>query len=172
MHRGMLALTLLAFFAAPAVGQAPANLLRNARFQDDWLTLLPENKNHNWNYATEFYHRRDYNPDGWTFKGSWQWLDADARWGQRPCCRRRRPRGAERSAGAPSTTEREGFPDAGGYHAGCRRSKTPGASFATSSCACIKGQDVPARPGRSKSRSRRKASCRCRRGPTTGNGSR
>src|SRR5688500_18113742 len=25
-------------------------LLRNGNFQDDWITVLPENKNHHWNY--------------------------------------------------------------------------------------------------------------------------
>src|SRR5262249_44860368 len=52
-------------------------------FQDDWLTLLPENKNHHWCYSSEFYHRRDFNPDTWVCRGSWQWLDADLPYGQR-----------------------------------------------------------------------------------------
>src|SRR5262245_25154855 len=49
------------------------NLLRNAAFQDDWLSLLLETKNHHWCYASEFYNRRDENPDGWTCRGSWLW---------------------------------------------------------------------------------------------------
>jgi hypothetical protein len=53
--------------AAPA--QAPANLLRNADFQDDWLTVLPKNKNHHWVYFSDFYNRRDFNPDGWPLHG-------------------------------------------------------------------------------------------------------
>ena len=78
-------LSLLIVLLLPATGlaQASGNLLRNANFQDDWLTLIPETKNHHWCYSSEFYHRRDFNPDGWTCKGSWQWLDADAPAGQR-----------------------------------------------------------------------------------------
>ena len=78
-------LLLFTFFAIihPAHGQATGNLLRNAALQDDWLTLLPENKNHHWCYSSEFYHRRDFNPDGWFCKGSWQWQNADAPMGQR-----------------------------------------------------------------------------------------
>ena len=34
-------------------------LLRNGDFRDDWLTLLPELKNHRWNYTTEVHGRRD-----------------------------------------------------------------------------------------------------------------
>jgi hypothetical protein len=62
---------------------APANLLRNGSFQDDWLTLLPENKNHHWCYPSDFYNRRDFLPDGWSLSGSWRWLDADKPSGQR-----------------------------------------------------------------------------------------
>ena len=68
---------------SPALGQGGANLLRNGNFQDDWLTLVPETKNHHWCYASEFYNRRDFNPDCWWCKGNWQWLDADAPYGQR-----------------------------------------------------------------------------------------
>ena len=58
-------------FTALVNGQAPGNLLRNGTFQDDWLTLLPENKNHHWCYSSEFYNRRDFNPDGrWDVVGS------------------------------------------------------------------------------------------------------
>src|SRR5688572_24868201 len=61
---------------APAAGvETPGNLLRNPRFQDDWLTFLPETKNHHWAYPSEFTNRRDFNPDGWFCKGSWAWLD-------------------------------------------------------------------------------------------------
>ena len=59
------ALTLLAL-APSARGD---NLLRNGDFQDDWSTHLPELKNHHWNYSTEVYNRRDYNPDGWRLSG-------------------------------------------------------------------------------------------------------
>lgn len=66
-----------------ALAQAPGNLLRNGDFQDDWITLLPEMKNHHWNYSSEFYDRRDFNPDGWTCKGSWLWLNAEQPAGKR-----------------------------------------------------------------------------------------
>jgi hypothetical protein len=75
------ALTFLLIFGGPTWGQG--NLLRNGSFQDDWLTLIPENKNHHWCYSSEFYNRRDFNPDGWTCKGNWHWQNADAPYGQR-----------------------------------------------------------------------------------------
>jgi hypothetical protein len=62
---------------------AQANLLRNGSFQDDWITRLPETKNHHWCYASEYQNRRDYNPDGWRLSGSWSWENADAPAGQR-----------------------------------------------------------------------------------------
>src|SRR5260370_8469371 len=71
------------FLCGPAAAQSTGNLLRNSGFQDDWITLTPENKNHHWCYPSEFANRRDFNPDGWTCKGSWQWLNADAPGGQR-----------------------------------------------------------------------------------------
>lgn len=85
MFRLSVCVVLASSFLAPqiALAQPSGNLLRNATFQDDWLTLLPENKNHHWCYSSEFYNRRDFNPDGWTCKGSWQWQDADAPMGQR-----------------------------------------------------------------------------------------
>src|SRR5262245_14664855 len=70
-------------WAQSASGQTVGNLLRNADFQDDWITLVPETKNHHWCYSSEFYNRRDFNPDGWTCRGSWRWLNADAPPGQR-----------------------------------------------------------------------------------------
>lgn len=110
--------------------KAPAGgLLRNGDFQDDWLTILPELKNHHWNYTSEVYNRRDYNPDQWTLSGSWQWKDADA------------PRGRRRLilSGPGATVSQSvnwvtvhnparlaGWPDAGGYPAEePRRSKNP-----------------------------------------------
>ena len=104
-------------FASTGLGQ-PANLLRNGDFQDDWITLLPQTKNHHWCFSSEFYNRRDYNPDCWYCKGSWDWQDAD------------RPRGERRfimkgpSAEAVQRVnwfaihddrQLEGFPDAGGF---------------------------------------------------------
>src|SRR5256885_8266692 len=78
--RHFLAFILLVVATTAARGD---NLLRNGDFQDDWLTLLPELKNHHWNYTTEVFNRRDYNPDGWRLSGKWQWLDADRPRGQR-----------------------------------------------------------------------------------------
>ncbi len=102
---------------AHAQAQGQGNLLRNGNFQDDWLTMLPELKNHHWNYTTEVYNRRDYNPDAWRFTGKWEWRDAD------------KPRGARRvvlSSGSRAAQavnwvtvhnpkKLEGWPDAGGF---------------------------------------------------------
>jgi hypothetical protein len=69
---------------APGASLAPAvNLLRNGTFQDDWITSLPANKTLHWAYPYDLYNRRDYNPDGWSCKGSWQWVDADRPMGAR-----------------------------------------------------------------------------------------
>src|ERR1043166_4826930 len=110
-----------------AVG-AQGNLLRNGDFQDDWLTLLPELKNHHWNYTTEVFNRRDYNPDGWRLSGKWQWLDAD-----KPPGQRRRILTSPSKAGQSvnwvtinNSGKLAGWPDAGGYPgAEASRSKTP-----------------------------------------------
>jgi len=48
---------------------APANLLRNGSFQDDWLLLLPRPQTLHWTYFGGFYNRRDFNPDGWELQG-------------------------------------------------------------------------------------------------------
>src|SRR5262245_40724150 len=75
---------LFVFLAASAAPAQPAgNLLRNGDFQDDWLTLVPETKNHHWCYSSEFYNRRDFNPDSWSCAGSWEWRDAAAPRGSR-----------------------------------------------------------------------------------------
>src|SRR5262245_5865824 len=76
-------LTLVGLLAAATAANGQGNLLRNSDFQDDWLTLLPELKNHHWNYTTEVFNRRDYVPDGWRLSGKWEWLDADRPHGQR-----------------------------------------------------------------------------------------
>lgn len=83
MIRLLIALIGVFLFASITMAQTGGNLLRNGDFQDDWLTLIPETKNHHWCYSSEFYNRRDFNPDGWTCKGSWKWLNADAPRGQR-----------------------------------------------------------------------------------------
>ncbi len=101
--------------ASTSFGQG--NLLRNGDFQDDWITHLPELKNHHWNYTTEVFNRRDYNPDGWRFNGNWEWRDADKPRGQRSVV-----------LSSPSTVSQavnwvaihnpkklEGWPDAGGF---------------------------------------------------------
>ena len=77
MRRILIVVILL--FPSPAF----ANLLRNGEFQDDWITMLPETKNHHWCFPSEFFNRRDYNPDGWYCKGSWDWQNADGPWGER-----------------------------------------------------------------------------------------
>ena len=119
--------TLLALALATAAARGD-NLLRNGDFQDDWSTHVPELKNHHWNYTTEVFNRRDYNPDGWRLSGKWQWLDAD------------KPRGQRRLIlSSPSKVVQsvnwvtinnpkklEGWPDAGGYPAPeAIRSKAP-----------------------------------------------
>src|SRR5258708_22399780 len=79
----LLATLLLVSIQSTLHGQVSGNLLRNGEFQDDWITMLPETKNHHWCFSSEFYNRRDYNPDGWFCTGSWDWQNADAPWGQR-----------------------------------------------------------------------------------------
>ena len=112
-----------------SASSAAANLLRNPRFQDDWITLLPENQNHHWCYATGFQNRRDYIPDGWHLAGSWVWVDEDE------------PRGSRRLVLRGPKVEirqripwvlvhddrkRDGFPDAGGFPApALQRSRNP-----------------------------------------------
>jgi hypothetical protein len=110
--------TLLFLLPRPAAAQN-GNLLRNGDFQDDWLTLLPELKNHHWNYTTEVFNRRDYNPDGWRLSGKWQWLDADKPRGQRRLVLNSPSRvvqtvnwGVVHNSGKLA-----GWPDAGGYPA-------------------------------------------------------
>jgi hypothetical protein len=113
--------------AAPGFARpATPNLLRNGDFQDDWITLLPETKNHHWCYASEFYNRRDDNPDGWTCRGSWEWPDGaptrhmvlhgpDARLTQRV-----------NWVAVHDDRKLEGFPDAGGFPVlRPQRSRTP-----------------------------------------------
>lgn len=120
MRRFFIAFLLLNIHFAPALhAQDAGNLLRNARFQDDWLTAWPELKNHNWNYSMESYNRRDYVPDAWNLRGSWEWLDVDAPWGQRRLVLR--GPGASMSQNVnwcgihDQRPPYEGFPDAGGF---------------------------------------------------------
>lgn len=62
---------------------AGANLIRNASFQDDWCTVVPEVKNHHWCFQMDHVNRRDYMPDGWSLKGNWEWRNADGPVGRR-----------------------------------------------------------------------------------------
>ena len=107
---------------------ADGNLLRNGDFQDDWLTLLPELKNHHWNYTTEVFNRRDYNPDGWRLSGKWQWQDADKPRGQRRLILSS-PSKVVQSVNwvtINNSAKLAGWPDAGGYPAAeAVRSKNP-----------------------------------------------
>jgi hypothetical protein len=112
-------LFLAALLAVSLAGPVAAdgNLLRNADFQDDWLSLLPELKNHHWCYSSEFYNRRDFNPDGWTCKGTWRWLDADKPAGQRRLSLQGPAEIAQRVnwVAIHDDRSRAGFPDAGGF---------------------------------------------------------
>ena len=83
LTRMRLFFTVLAIASASIQAEETGNLLRNSNFQDDWLTQLAETKNHHWCYSSEFYNRRDFNTDGWTCAGNWQWLNAEAPYGQR-----------------------------------------------------------------------------------------
>lgn len=97
---------------------AGGNLLRNSRFQDDWITMLPELKNHNWNYSAESYNRRDYNPDCWNLKGSWDWQNPEAPRGQRRLVLRGPKATAAQQVnwcGVHNPDKLDNFPDAGGY---------------------------------------------------------
>lgn len=124
-RRDLLLFTLSVLICAPGVARAddpdalaPANVLRNSRFQDDWLTMLPELKTLSWNYVMDFYHRRDYNPDGWTVQGSWIWQLADLPAGQRRFVLSGPAASATQHVnvwGYHDSAQREGFPDAGGY---------------------------------------------------------
>jgi hypothetical protein len=114
-RRVVLALAVLLAVVGGARGQG--NLLRNGDFQDDWLTLLPELKNHHWNYTTEVFNRRDFNPDGWRLSGKWQWLDADRPAGQRRLILSASGRAVQAVNWTTVNNPRKlaGWPDAGGY---------------------------------------------------------
>lgn len=105
----------LLFLLLPA--PAFANLLRNGDFQDDWITLLPETKNHHWCFPSEFFNRRDYNPDGWFCKGAWDWENADGPWGERRLVIGGPAELCQRVNWIAIHDDRQlgGFPDAGGF---------------------------------------------------------
>src|SRR5262249_25132770 len=110
-------LTLVGLLAAATASNGQGNLLRNSDFQDDWLTLLPELKNHHWNYTTEVFNRRDYVPDGWRLSGKWEWLDAGRPHGQRRLVLSGGSRAVQAVNWITVNNPRklEGWPDAGGY---------------------------------------------------------
>src|SRR5215204_3453890 len=93
------------------------NLLRNGDFQDDWSTHLPELKNHHWNYSTEVYNRRDYNPDGWRLSGKWEWKDADKPRGERKLLLSSPSRVVQSVNWVTinNSAKLSGWPDAGGF---------------------------------------------------------
>src|SRR5438105_14773229 len=105
-------------FVTASAAWADGNLLRNGDFQDDWLTLLPELKNHHWNYTTEVFNRRDYNPDAWNCSGSWQWENADGPRGGRHLKLSAPAAEVNQSvnwASVHNPASLSGWPDAGGY---------------------------------------------------------
>jgi hypothetical protein len=117
---------LLLALAVPALGQE--NLLRNGDFQDDWQTLLPQLKNHHWNYTTEVPNRRDFNPDGWQLSGNWQWQGADKPRGQRRLVLASPARVVQSVNWVTinNSAKLAGWPDAGGFPiAEAMRSKQP-----------------------------------------------
>jgi hypothetical protein len=120
-------LSLLAF-ALIVTAARGENLLRNGDFQDDWCTQLPELKNHHWNYSTEVYNRRDYNPDGWSLSGKWEWRDADRPRGQRKLILSSPSRVVQSVNWVTinNSAKLSGWPDAGGFPAAeAARSKNP-----------------------------------------------
>ncbi len=127
---------------------AEANLLRNGNFQDDWLTLLPENQNHHWCYSTGFQNRRDYNPDTWVLSGSWKWVNADGpRGSRRFFLEGPRSEAAQRVnwITVHDDRRRDGFPDAGGFPApALQRSLDPLALVRDLTLRVrVRGEDVP-----------------------------
>lgn len=126
MSRILLPLLLLVCSTSSVWSQG--NLLRNGGLQDDWITLLPELKNHHWNYTSEVFGRRDYNPDGWRLAGNWDCADADLPPGKRRLILRP---GSKMTQAVNAFTvndshKLEGWPDAGGFPAATAiRTKRP-----------------------------------------------
>jgi hypothetical protein len=146
-----LAMILLAW-CVDARADGAGNLLRNAEFQDDWTTQLPETKNHHWCYASEFANRRDYNPDGWTCRGHWEWQNADLPAGSRRFVLQGPGSEIVQRVNWISVHDDrriEGFPDAGGFPSlSPQRSRTPlrvvrDLTFRV----LVKGEGVPAEAG-------------------------
>ena len=144
----VIALSSRLLLAAPASAGDVANLLRNADFQDDWTTLIPQAATLHWSYSTAYQNRRDYNPDGWTSKGGWDWRNADAPAGERRLVLRGPD--AEISqrvnwVAVHDDRSLEGFPDAGGFPSlATVRSERPLAMVRDLTFRVrIKGNDVP-----------------------------
>ena len=148
LTRMRLSFAFLLIAIAPLYAADTGNLLRNGNFQYDWLSQLAETKNHHWCYSSEFYNRRDFNPDGWQCTGSWQWLNAEAPYGQRHFVLSGPSAQVRQTVNwllVNDERKSENFPDAGGF---------PAAVVVTSSCpeklmrdltvrVRVKGQDVP-----------------------------
>lgn len=116
--RSVAAALLVTFPLTLGAAEPPANLLRNGDFQDDWITLLPETKNHHWCYSSEFYNRRDFNPDTWFCKGSWKWVDADLPMGKRRLVLAGPDASVTQRVNWVMVNDdrtKSGFPDAGGF---------------------------------------------------------
>lgn len=144
-ERTVLALAFLLFSGAPGT---EASLLRNGNFQDDWLTLLPENQNHHWCYSTGFVNRRDYNPDAWVLSGSWKCRNADGpRGSRRLFLEGPRSEASQRInwITVHDDRRRDGFPDAGGFPAPVlQRSLDPLALVRDLTLRVrVRGEDVP-----------------------------
>jgi len=155
MRRVVCVCGLVIFPLLPSTARAevPGSLLRNSSLQDDWATHLPETKNHHWSYSSEYQNRRDYNPDGWWLKGSWEWLNADAAPECFELAKRRKLilRGPEASVAqrvnwvlVHDDRRLEGFPDAGGFpHVAPVRSRRPLAVVRDLSLYVAYGGEVP-----------------------------
>lgn len=79
--------------------------------------MLPELKNHHWNYTTEVFNRRDYNPDAWRITGKWEWRDADKPRGERRVVLSSGSRAAQAVNWVTVHNPKKlvGWPDAGGF---------------------------------------------------------
>ena len=110
-------LSIVCLFAL-ATADAGANLLRDPQFQDDWATALPQSQTLHWSYPYDHQNRRDYNPDGWLLKGSWEWRDADAPVGERRLVMRAPDAEIAQRVNSVAVHDEghvDGFPDAGGF---------------------------------------------------------
>jgi hypothetical protein len=145
----MIRFALLALLLLPSLARGGGNLLRNPGFQDDWATQVPQSKTLHWSYPYDYQNRRDYNPDGWTLAGSWEWDDADAPAGKRRLIvRGPNAKLAQRVNWVAVHDDRapKGFPDAGGFPslAVVRSLRPLGVVRDLTFRVWVKGRDVPA----------------------------